>query len=272
MALQDVVALPASRVPEPNGRVVAGRGQGAAIGGPGQPYHHTGMSFQRPDAGARFHVPELDRLVGAAAGEQARIRGEGQRDVQVAVPRQFLQQHPPFGVPEPDAGIHAATGEQASIGAAGDSENWPTLRGKTLQGCPGAQVPHMDGSIVAPTDQLPVGPDGKGSDRNVLILSRPDGRSTGHIPEPDGAVPTGGGQSLSIGTEGDGSHAIGMAPYGQVRHAALLAPDMHLPAVAACGNVVLMATARIVSKAEVQTTSCSVAPESRASCISTPCR
>ena len=64
----------------------------------------------------------------------------------------------------------------------------------------------------------------------MLILSRPDGRSTGHIPEPDGAVPTGGGQRLSIGTEGDGTHAIGMAPHGQVRHPTLLVPDAYLPA------------------------------------------
>src|SRR5450432_3668518 len=96
----------------------------------------------------------------------------------------------------------------------------------------------MDDSIVAPTDQLSVGPNGKGSERNVLILSRPDGSSTGHIPEPDGAIPTSGGQRVSSGTEGDASHAIGMALDGQVRHVVLPMPDMHLSAAAACGHVV----------------------------------
>ena len=96
------------------------------------------MSFQRPDAGARFHLPELDRLIEAAAGEQACIRGEGQRADPFAMPRQYLQQRPLLGVPEPDVGIHAAAGEQAPIGAAGDGENWPTLGGKTREGCPGS--------------------------------------------------------------------------------------------------------------------------------------
>src|SRR6266550_9064028 len=90
---------------------------------------------------------------------------------------------------------------------------------------------------MTPTHQLPVGAHGKGGDRNVVIPYRPDGCSTGQVPEPDGAVPTGGGQRLSIGAESDGTHAIAMPPDGQVRHPPLLAPDTHLPAVTARRDV-----------------------------------
>ena len=90
MPLQDVAALPTLAVPEPNRRVVAGRCQGSAIGGPGQPYHRAGMSFKRRPAGASFYLPEFDRLVATTAGEEARSRSEGQLVDLVAMTMQFL--------------------------------------------------------------------------------------------------------------------------------------------------------------------------------------
>src|SRR5215472_136153 len=153
MPLQDVVALPALTVPEPDRRVVAGRGQGAAIAGPGQPGYCAAMSFQRRPAGASFHVPELDRLVGAgageaAAGEQISIRSEGQPDDQVAMPMQFLEQRPLFGIPQPNDRILAAAGEPTSIRTPGYSQNRPTRRVQTRQGCSCYSIPKVHGSIM----------------------------------------------------------------------------------------------------------------------------
>src|SRR5256885_12962244 len=100
MPLQDVAALPALAVPEPNRRVVAGRGQGPAIGGPRKVCHGAGMSFKRRTADARFHFPELDHLVVTAAGEEGSIRSEGQLEDLVAMPMQFSEQRTLFGVPQ----------------------------------------------------------------------------------------------------------------------------------------------------------------------------
>ncbi len=89
MPLQDVAALPALTVPEPDRRVVTGACQDAAIGGKGQPRYQVRMSFQRPQAGTCFRVPELDRLIEATASQQVRIRtrSEGQRADPVTMPR-----------------------------------------------------------------------------------------------------------------------------------------------------------------------------------------
>src|SRR5436309_9765540 len=237
MPLQDVAALPALAIPEPNRRVVAGRGQGSAIGGPGKPYHRAGMSFKRRPAGARFYLPEFDRLVATAAGEEGRSRSEGQLVDLVAMTMQFLEQRTLFRVPQPDDGIEPAARKQVSIRAPGECQNAPALRLRTRQLCTGSEIPKVHGSIITPAHQLAGGTHGKGGDWNVVILYRPDGCSAGQIPEPDGAVPTGGGQRFSIGAEGDGTHAIAMPPDGQVCHPALLAPDPHLPAVTARGDV-----------------------------------
>src|SRR2546421_10462765 len=104
MPLQDVAALPALAVPQPNRRVVAGRCQGSAIGGPGHPYHSAGMSFKRRTAGASFYLPEVDRLVATTAGEEDRIRSEGQLVDLVAITVQFLEQRTLFRDPQPADG------------------------------------------------------------------------------------------------------------------------------------------------------------------------
>ena len=119
MPLQDVAALPALAVPEPNRRVVAGRCQGSAIGGPGKPYHSVGMSFKRRTAGASFYLPEFDRLVATTAGEEGSSRSEGQLVDLVAMTVQFLEQRTLFRVPQPDDGIEPAARKQVSIRAPG---------------------------------------------------------------------------------------------------------------------------------------------------------
>src|SRR5450432_3125018 len=156
------------------------------------------MSRERPLAGARCHLPQLDLLIVAAAGEQRRLLSEGQRADWGAMTRQFPKPRPLLGVPQSDNGIESAAGKQTSIRTPGDGQNRPTLGVKTLQVCSGSQRPKVDGSVIAPTHQFSVGADGQGGDQNVLIATRPDGRSTGHIPELDDAIPTGGGECVSV--------------------------------------------------------------------------
>src|SRR5947209_3353719 len=237
MPLQDVAALPTLAIPEPYRRVVAGRCQRSAIGGPGKVCHRAGMSFQRRPARAGFHFPEPDRLVVAAAGEQRSIRSEDQLSDLATMTMQFSEQRPLFGVPQPDDGIEPAAGKHTSIWAPGYGQNPPPPCLKTMQFCPGSHIPKVESSIKTPAHQLAVGAHGKGGDRNVLIPYRPDGGSTGQGPESDGTVPTGSSQRLSIGAEGDGTHAIGMPPDGQVRYSSLDEPDPHLPAVTARRDV-----------------------------------
>src|SRR5437763_13655924 len=141
----------------------------------------------------------------------------------------------------------------------------------------GAQlrIPEPDGGLMSPTgEQTSIG----GKDQTVGALgmpARPEQGTTFDVPELDAAIKAPAGERAFVRAEGEGNHNVRMRlqtrckVWPASRHTRT-SPRL-LPAAQYC-PVLLMATAVMASKVEVQTHSRISAPHRLASCISTPCK
>src|SRR5690348_14257451 len=87
-ASADVSSAPHRRnIEEPDGPVIAPRGEPPAVGREGQGPDHAVMSPEDGTRPARVQVPEQDRPVAPGHGKGLAVGGEGHGPVEVAHPR-----------------------------------------------------------------------------------------------------------------------------------------------------------------------------------------
>src|SRR6266702_5420140 len=281
MPIQDRPRSPLLDVPEADGVIKAATGQGASIRAPRHAHHPVRMPRERLETASAFHIPQLDRAIKARTGELRAIGCEGQPCHPVGMSRQPLHTGARLWhlrLPHPDAPVGVATGEQPPIWTPGQRVHRAARSRKLLHLRAALGVPQLDEGIIPATgEQVPI-------------------RSKGHtvmlpVCQPvQSKVPLSTSQSLTV---------VSQPPLASWRPSGLKA-RADPPMVWACQSrcrvwpascshshtrtfpsqlaaaqycpFLLMVTVTMSSRGSVKTLSWRTAPESRASCISTPCK
>ena len=191
-------------VPDADGAVLAGAGEGAAVGAEGHAEDPVRVAFQGVAEVAAVHIPESDGVVVAGAGEGAAVGSEGHAVDLFRVAPQGVAEIAAVHIPELHGAVPAAAGQGLSVGAEGHGADIVCVAFQGVAEVAAGGIPEAHGAVVAGGGQgLSVGAEGHAPDpARVALQGVQEGAGVG-MPEAHGAVPAGGGQGLSVGTEGD---------------------------------------------------------------------
>src|SRR5262249_34483252 len=173
-----------------DGPVLARGRELRAIGAEADPQNSAGMPGEGPGQFAGREIPDLGDPVGPRRGESRAVGTEGQPPDRALMPGQSGKDRPGRDAPDPNLLVCAGGCDPGAIRADREAEK-------------------CVGEILA----------------RRITGERPDQGSLNGIPELDGAVATGGGQTAAAGAEGDCEHPVRMARDGEQQSAGAGIPD-----------------------------------------------
>ena len=194
-------------VPEPDGRVQAGREEGAPAGLEGHRRDRQLVGGGDPaEPGAGRRVPEPGEPVVAPGQQGPAVGAEGEGLQRGPVIGGGVDRRSAGEVPEPDDPVGAPGGEGRAVGGdrQGHEHRGRPLGGERVLQEAGLRVPEPDNPVLAADrGQAADGVEGQGPDRDGEPDRIADRLPRGHVPEPEPTVEAPGEQPGRVGEEGE---------------------------------------------------------------------
>ena len=247
MAVEGGPDAAALHVPQTDGMVVAGTGQGLPVRGKGHRPHSPHVLRFEAQGGlelAGLHLPPLDRIVGAADGDGPASGREGHgedtpgRAAARCHPGPLLLEGSPElaagHVPQPDPGVVVAAGQSAPARREGQVVDHVLVAMWQDPVSARSHIPQSDLAVApAAGKRRAVRREGQGLDPGPEPLEGVEVKGFAYRPQPDRAVGATARQRLPVRREGHGEDVPQMPPEDRLGPGGLHGPQPDLLVLAA---------------------------------------